>query len=404
MRTVAEHRARIRALGIVAAPRSVPVDDSVGHVLAEDISAPVAVPAFDVSAVDGFAVTMNDLCTGSAPAVRGPRVAGPVTDPEVHVAPGTAIQIMTGAQVPSGAQAVVPVEATSGFVDDFTSGHVRISGSFAKGANIRVAGGDIAANEKVLTAGTRLSPNRIGVLRALGRTHVRVRSALRVAVVSTGSELVWAGEDTRPGQIHESNGSMLGADLAACGATVRRPNPIGDDVNSLRDTLELCADWADLIVTTGGISAGTEDVVRLALQGRDADFGPVALKPGRPQGLGRVDGVPIVCLPGNPVSSFVSYEVFVRPVVRAALGHRAIDRPTREVPLLSTLNAGRAGYTRYLLGILEIDGVTPCGPSSGSIRALAASDCIIVVDDTSFDHGSQVRAWVLDNSSCDRFR
>ena len=394
MRSIAEHRRQIAALGITARSRTVALTAAVGAVLGEAVRTSGPLPAFDVAAVDGFAVRHGDLRVDAELSVPGTCVAGPIAT-AISVSPGQAVQIMTGAPVPPGADTVVPVEDTSGFVEDFATARVQIRTSPKLGANIRARASDIGAHEILLPEGTTLSHNHIGALSALGLTRVQIRSCLRVAVVPTGNELVRPGTPLLPGQIHESNAPMIVADLARCGAEVRREDVVGDDVESLRATLGRCADWGDLIVTTGGVSAGTEDVVRSALDGSHAEFVSVAMKPGKPQGAGRFDGVPIISLPGNPVAAFVSYEMFVRPVVRGALGCDTVDRPTSEVVLDSPTIVGRPGMMQFRLGRRRGSRVVVAGSaSSGSISSMASSDCLIAVGEGGVTRGSAATVWM----------
>jgi molybdopterin molybdotransferase len=332
------------------------------------------------------------------------------TDP-LTLKPGTAHRIMTGAPVPAGATAVVPVEATD---SDFSTanGAVSIRASARDGQHIRRAGEDVTAGTTVLRAGQVLTPAALGLAAALGFGELKVIPRQRVLVMSTGSELVAAGTPLLPGQIYESNAVMLAAAVRDAGAHVVAAPMTGDDVTTFRDALSSHAGDADLIITTGGVSAGAYEVVKDSLgasgpatasRGGEVDFVKVAMQPGMPQGAGFVDGRPIVTLPGNPVSALVSFEVFIRAPLRAAMGLPHPDRPRRTAVLADDLTSPR-GKRQFRRGVLTRDSdtgeatVTGYGPpASHHLRWLASADCLLEIDEDVAEvaAGSPVRVWDL---------
>ncbi|GHE10848.1 molybdopterin molybdotransferase MoeA [Klenkia taihuensis] len=392
-RTVEEHRAAVTALlaGCSPGTEEVPVAAAAGRVLAEDVVAAVGLPVFTNSAMDGYAARWSDVgaATDGAP-VRLP-VAEDVPAGRTDVpalAPGTVHRIMTGAPVPDGADVVVPVEATDGGTD-----RVTITSSPAAGSFLRHAGEDIAAGSLALPAGTVLGPAQLGLAASVGRASVVVRRRPRVLVLSTGSELVAPGEPLRPGQIHESNSLVLAAAVDAAGGEARTLHFVPDDVDQFLSTVRGALADADLLITSGGVSMGAYEVVKDALGALGTvQFLAVAMQPGGPQGAGTVDGVPVVTLPGNPVSSFVSFEVFVRPALRAALGVPRPDRPRLPARLAGPLTspAGRRQFLRGRLdgGTVELVG----GAGSHLVASLARSDVLVVVPEevTELPAGSEV--------------
>lgn len=406
LRPVEEHQ---RVVTSLIAPRpavGVPLADALGLVLADDVVAPLSLPGFDNSAMDGYAVVADDVAGASAeqPVVLPVAEDIPAGRTDVlTLKPGTAHRIMTGAPVPSGATAVVPVEATDGGVDT-----VAIRAAAPPGKHIRRAGEDVTAGTTVLRSGHLVTPAALGLAAALGLGELAVIPRQRVVVMSTGTELVSPGTPLRPGQIYESNAVMLTAALRDAGAEVVASTMSGDDVDSFRATLARHAGNADLIVTTGGVSAGAYEVVKDALGG-SVDFVKVAMQPGMPQGCGRVAGAgspatsetatPIVTLPGNPVSALVSFEVFLRSPLRAAMGLPNPDRPRRTAVLTEDLTSPR-GKRQFRRGVFDADAgtVTSYGPpASHHLRWLASANCLLEIDEdvTEVAAGTQVRVWDL---------
>jgi molybdopterin molybdotransferase len=383
-RSVEEHRAEVAALLAPTPAENRPLAGCLGLVLAEDVTAPVALPPFDNSAMDGYAVRAADVA--GAPVtlpVEADIPAGRTDVPALR--PGTAHRIMTGAPLPAGADAVVQVELT-----DAGTTTVEIRAAVAAGTHLRMAGEDVAKGSVVLTAGSVLGPARLGLAAAIGAASLPVRRPPRVLVLSTGSELVEPGNPLLPGQIYESNSVLLAAAITEAGAEATVLRFVPDDVDEFLAAVASRADGVDLLITSGGVSAGAFEVVKDALAGRGVDFLKVAMQPGGPQGLGRLDGLPVVALPGNPVSTALSFELFVRPALRAAMGHPAVDRPRARARLVSALRspAGRRQYRRgrFEAGTVE---VTPVGgPGSHLLASFAASNCLIEVP----DEATEVRA------------
>ncbi|MFI2754573.1 gephyrin-like molybdotransferase Glp [Cellulomonas sp. P22] len=328
-RTVAEHLQAVLSLVTALPPVTVTLEDAAGMVLAHDVTSPDALPRFTNSAMDGYAVRAQDVAAATPENPVTLRVVSDLpagVDPDRAVEPGTAARIMTGAPVPPGADAIVPVEQT-----DAGTVTVSIRAAARPGAHVRRAGEDVAAGTVVLSAGQELTPYRVATVAALGRPEVVVHRRPHVVVLSTGSELVTPGTALRPGQIPDSNSYLLAAAAHSAGASVHRLGAVPDDADSLRAVLEAQHPTADLIVTSGGVSQGAYDVVKEVLAPLPGmEFVPVAMQPGKPQGLGRLnDGTPVIALPGNPVSAYVSFEAFVRPALHAMRGltGAALHRP-----------------------------------------------------------------------------
>ncbi len=403
MRSVEEHLQAVLAGVLPLSPLDVTLQDARGCVLAESVTAPWPLPPFDNASMDGYAVKVADVATATEGA--------PVTLDVIDDVPagyrsaevlreGTAIRIMTGAPIPEGAEAVIPVEST-----DAGMPTVRISRSVKMGDYIRLRGDDIALGELVSTAGTILGPREIALLAAVGRGRASVHPQPRVVVMSTGSELVEPGGQLLPGMISDSNGPTIAAAVQEAGAIAYRIGPIPDDPDIMLATLEDQLVRADLIITTGGVSAGAYDTVKAVLSRLGTvEFTKVAMQPGMPQGHGTLgpDDTPIFTLPGNPVSAYVSFEVFVRPVIRRMLGHQNIYRPVVRAVLAESLQSP-AGKRQFARGSLSVeDGryvVRPAGgQGSHMLGALAKSNALVVVpeDVTDLRAGSAVAVLRLD--------
>ncbi|TKJ34549.1 gephyrin-like molybdotransferase Glp [Blastococcus sp. CCUG 61487] len=398
MRTVEQHQAAVTALLPLQPEESVPLAAAHGRVLARDVVAAVSLPGFDNSAMDGYAARWAEVGAAADRPVVLP-VAEDIpagrTD-VVPLAPGTVHRIMTGAPLPPGADVVVPVELTDGGTEQ-----VEIRDCPPQGAHLRRAGEDIAAGAVALSAGSTLGAAQLGLAAAVGATELPVRRRPRVLVLSTGSELVAPGEELAPGQIYESNSLLLAAAVEEAGGVARRLHFVPDDVDQFLDTVRAELPTADLLVTSGGVSAGAYEVVKDAFAGLGTvEFGKVAMQPGGPQGAGTVDGVPVVTLPGNPVSSFVSFEVFVRPALRRALGHASPDRLRARARLEGPLRSP-AGRRQFLRGRFVDGEVSQVGgPGSHLVAHLARANCLVVVpeDVTELPAGAEVDVVLIEGA------
>jgi len=397
MRSVDEHQ---RVVAGLIAPRpaaTVGIVDAEGLVLAADVTAPLSLPVFDNSAMDGYAVRAEDVAGASTDnPVRLP-VAEDIpagrTD-ELTLAASTAARIMTGAPLPAGATAVVPVEST-----DAGTVTVAIRTAPKPGQHVRNAGEDVTAGTTVLRAGQLVTPAALGLAAALGIGELTVLPRQRVLVMSTGSELVSAGTELQPGQIYESNAIMLAAAVREAGAEVIATPTTSDDVAQFSAVLQRYAGQADLIITSGGVSAGAYEVVKDAFGSTTVEFVKVAMQPGMPQGAGTFGNCPIVTLPGNPVSALVSFEVFVRPALRTAMGLAHPDRPRRRAVLADHLTSPK-GKRQFRRGVYDAatGTVTTYGPpASHHLRWLASANCLLEIgeDVTEMSAGGEVRLWDL---------
>lgn len=397
MRSVEEHQRVVAGLITPRPAVTVEIGDALGLVLADNVVAPLSLPGFDNSAMDGYAVLAEDIADASdAHPVKLP-VAEDIpagrTDALV-LAPGTAHRIMTGAPLPAGATAVIPVEATDGATDVVT-----IRASARPGQHLRHAGEDVTEGTTVLLAGQVLTPAALGLAAALGLGKLNVVPRQRVLVMSTGSELVAPGTPLQPGQIYESNAVMLSAAVRDAGGEVTTVAMTSDDVDTFRAALREHAGHADLIITTGGVSAGAYEVVKDSL-GDEVEFTKVAMQPGMPQGSGRLGATSIITLPGNPVSALVSFEVFIRAPLRAAMGLPHPERPRLTAELTESLTSP-GGKRQFRRGVLDPQGrtVTSYGPpASHHLRWLASANCLLEIDEDVVElaAGSPVRVWDLD--------
>ena len=380
-------------------PVSLELADAEGCVLAEDVTAAVSLPSFDNSSMDGYAVHAADTTHSSERKPLTLEVTAEIAAGDTgayQLASGTAIKIMTGARMPAGADAVVPVEWTDG-----GGKRVEIYRPVTAGNAVRYVGGDATEGETLLTKGMRLRPMQIAVAASAGRKMIKVRPRPRVVVLSTGNELTEPGTPLVPGQIWDSNSYMLAAAAREAGAVTSRRAVVPDDPAGVLPALEAQLSEADLLVTTGGVSMGGEhDVVKAALRelGTVA-FGKVAMQPGMPQGFGTLgEGrVPIFTLPGNPVSAYVSFQLFVRPAIAALQDTGDLRLPVARATLTGPVRSPE-GRRSFLRGVLTGGQVAPLsGQGSHQIAALGRANALIVVPEetTRLPEGEAVDVLVL---------
>ena len=421
MRSVAEHTRLVRALVdpvlarlAAGAPEHLPVGSPglPGRVAAADLLAGEPLPPFDNSQMDGYAVRSADLAgAGDAPAELRIGRATAAGDPPLPHEPGTASPVMTGAAVPAGADAVIPIERADPprFTelrragDPAPAGVVRFAAPPEPGAFVRPRGSDLRAGDRLVSAGDRLTPARIGLLAGAGVAVVPVRRRPRVLLVTTGDELAGPGAPLAPGAIHDANTPLLAAALREAGAEVT-PERVPDRPEALRRLLRERGAEHELLVTSGGISAGAFEVVRDALADRGAEFASLALQPGGPQGCGlvRAEGpegpaIPALCFPGNPVSSALSAELFLLPLLRAYAG-RPAGLPVERRPLAHDVESPPHKH-QIRRGGLDADGrvrVTP--PGSHLLADLASAEVLVHIPAgvARLAAGSPVELWRLD--------
>jgi molybdopterin molybdotransferase len=384
VRTVDEHLASVLTNLGPLPELEVNLLDAHGCVLAEDVVSRRALPSFDNSSMDGYAVRSQDVASASPDTPVTLPVIGDIAAGSsgiYTVQSGLCVRIMTGAQMPVGADAVVPVEWTDGGIAS-----VRIDRAPTLDQHIRHAGEDVEAGETVLTAGSSLGAPQVGLLAALGRARVLVRPRPRVVIFSTGNELVDVGVEPGQAQLNESNSYTLAAAVREVGGIAYRIGILPDDPVHLLPLIEDQLVRADLVITTGGVSAGAYDTVKAVLSRLGTvEFVKVAMQPGMPQGFGVVgpDATPIFTLPGNPVSAYVSFEVFVRPAIRRMLGVTPLYRPLVRATLTEAVTSPE-GKRSYLRGRMEIrDGVYTVAPVGGTgshlVADLALANAFIVV-------------------------
>ena len=401
--TVEEHLEKVlRGIGPLGAYDQ-PLVESLGLPLHEEFVSPANLPRFDNSGTDGYAVRAEDVAGASREAPIVLPVVGEIAAGSAKpfaISAGTAVKIMTGAPIPRGADSVIPFAKT-----DRGNARVEIRASTLPGAFIRRQGSDVKQGDTVLEEGAVLGPREIGLLAALGAARVKARPRPRVVVISTGSELREPGTHLDYDSINDGNSYMLAAAVRAAGAICYRVGAVDDNPKAFRRVLSEQLVRADLVVTSGGLSKGEHDVVRETLSALGTvDFVDVAMQPGMSQGFGRVfdEQTPIITLPGNSVSAYVSFEVFVLPAIRRMMGRTPYRRPMVHAVLASDLQSP-PGLRQYVRGVFEVTHrgakVTPIpGDASHLAGSLARSNALIIVgeDQTALNLGDTVRTLVLD--------
>ena len=395
--TVEEARAQLLDRVTAMPAERVPILEALGRVLATDAVSDIDVAPFDNSAMDGFAVRAADLEGATADAPRALKVvahigAGDWWDGEV--AEGQAARIMTGAPVPSGADSVVKVELTEVVEGDGGVGSdVNFLVAPRVGENVRRRGEEVRAGSVALHAGSLLRAAGIGLLASTGHALVDVHRRPRVAIISTGSELVEVAETPGRGKIRNSNSYSVAAQVIEAGGEPVRFPIVPDDLDATRSAFSRAADECDFIVTSGGVSVGDFDYVKPVLEELgELTYCKVAMRPGNPQTMGSIRGVPFFGLPGNPTSTFVGFEVFVRPAIRKMCGFTALTRPT--VPAILTSDIKKGQDRRYYLrgtvrradeqraaheGSVSYEAAVQFSQSSALLTAAHHGNCLIVV-------------------------
>lgn len=390
----------------------VPLASAGGRVLAQAIHSPLDLPPFPNSSMDGFAVRAEDVHTaGEASPVALPVVAdipaGKVST--VHLQTGQAARIMTGAPMPEGANAVVPVEDTD--VPDRSPGtvaplEVKIFHAVQAGENLRPRGMDVRVGEKVLEAGHRLRAQDLGMLAMLGVANVPVHRRPRIGVFSTGDELAAVDEPLQPGMIHDANTYSLLALVQSQGAEAINLGVARDREDEVRSHLEAAAEaGVDLILSSAGVSVGAFDFVRSVVEASGGlDFWRVNMRPGKPLAFGHYREIPFIGLPGNPVSAFVGFEVFVRPAIARLAGQPVLRRTSQQAELAEPLQSdGRESYLRAIVEqqdgrwIARLTG----HQGSGNLLSLVQANALLIVPSgvKSLPAGAQVEAWLLNSQS-----
>jgi molybdenum cofactor synthesis domain-containing protein len=375
-------------------PTTMSLLESLGHVLAEDVTATENMPPFPSSAMDGYAIITGDSITERR--VLGEQDAG--QQKGLVVIPGTAVRIMTGAPVPQGADAVVPVEETRE-----EDGFVHIASPASPGQYIRPIGQDVASGDLVVAKGTEIGPAEIGLLATVGRTQVPIYPRPRVAVMATGDELVPPDATPGPGQIRDSNSYALVAAVERAGFQAESMGRIPDDEQALRQALQRGVREADVLLTSGGVSMGRRDLIKPLLEELGTiHFGRVAVKPGKPLTYATVGGVSVFGLPGYPVSSLVAMENFVRPALRLMSGQSKLWRPQVTARLRHDVRHApdRTEFQRAV--VTQRDGVYKAETTgvqvSGRLKSLVGANALIRLPQGrgDFASGEEVTAILID--------
>jgi molybdopterin molybdotransferase len=387
----------------------VPLPESLGRVLAEPVTARDSLPPFANSAMDGYAVRAADLADAASQSpirlnVIGEVAAGVVTDQVVG--PGTAMRIMTGAPLPPGADAVVPVENTSEPWRDPARPlpeEIEIRQSLGAGDYVRYPGEDIQAGDEVLPAGHLVRPQEIGVMASLGVPEVTVVRRPHVAILATGDELIPVEEPLAPGKIRNSNSYTQAAQVTALGAIPVMLGVARDTENDVRTRLQEGVEaGVDLFISSAGVSVGVYDVVKSVLeQDGKVGFWRVRMRPGKPLAFGTYQRIPYLGLPGNPVSAMVSFECFARPAILKMAGHTQLERPTVTVTVRERIQSD--GRESYIRAVVTPDGNgysarTTGGQGSHMMTSLVRANALLIVPEgvTVVENGMRLTATLLD--------
>ena len=406
--SVDEARTRILSQFHPVATEELPLAECTDRVLAQDISATTELPSFDNSSMDGFAVRVADVLDATDASPRSLRVVADIPaglSPTISLAPGEAARIMTGAQVPHGADAVIPVEDTD--FDDRDAGSlppesVLISRPANSGENIRPRGMDIHTGQIVLNKGRTLKPQDLGLLAMLGQVNVPVHRKARVALFSSGNELLEVDAPLEPGKIRDSNSYTISALIEDAGAEVIRLGVAKDDHESVKDLLEKAAHLkVDMILSSAGVSVGAFDFVKEVIEAKGKmDFWRVNMRPGKPLAFGEYRNIPFIGLPGNPVSAFVGFEVFVRAAIGKLNGSYNESRPQIRVRCAEQIDSdGRESYLRA--EVREENGVMVAHltghQGSGNLYSLVRANALLIISAgvKCVPAGQEVNAWLI---------
>ncbi len=408
--TVVEALEKVLAAVEPLPPETVPLEETLGRVLAEPVLARDSLPPFANSSMDGYALIAADLAgaTAERPArlqVAGEVAAGAVFEGTIHR--GTAVRIMTGAPLPAGADAVIPVEDTDEAwrdPDRPLPETIAVKRAVAAGDYIRNPGEDIEAGQRVLEPGHLVRPQEIGVLASLGIDRLQVVRRPRVGVLATGDELIPVEEPLRPGKIRNSNGYTQTAQVRALGAEPVALGVARDTEEDVRRKLQAGVEaGVDLFISSAGVSVGVYDVVTAVLQQRgQVNFCRVRMRPGKPLAFGTYAGIPFLGLPGNPVSAMVSFERFARPAILKMSGRTRLERPSVTVTLAEGIPSdGRESYVRAVVS-REPDGrytaVTTGGQGSHMMTSLVKANALVIIPEgvTAVRPGDQLQALMID--------
>ncbi len=406
--SVSDARARILSRFQPVSTESLPLADCLNRVLAQTISAATDLPPFDNSSMDGFAVRSADVADATPASPRRLRVVADIPAgfaPSASLAPGEAARIMTGAQMPNGADAVIPVEETDFNQRDAGTpapDFVEITKSGTAGDNVRPRGSDVRNGEVVLNKHRMLKPQDLGLLAMLGFANVEVYRKPRVGLFSSGDELLDVNAPLEPGKIRDSNSYMLAGLVQSAGAEVVKLGTAKDDFDSVKSLLDRATQQnVDLILSSAGVSVGAFDFVKAALESNGKmDFWRVNMRPGKPLAFGEYKGIPFIGLPGNPVSAFVGFEVFVREALGGLSGLRGANRQTVRVRSEEEINSdGRESYLRVQIreenGVLRARLTSHQG--SGNLLSLAQADALLIIPAgvKCVPAGQEIDAWIL---------
>lgn len=370
--------------------QTVPLEEAYGRTLAEDVIASHDIPSFANSSMDGFAVRSVDVIDAGATSPARLRVVMDIpagSTPQGNIAAGEAARIMTGAPMPPGADAVVPVEETDVNWRDATqtalSDSVAIHKAARAGANVRYPGEDVRAGERVLTAGVRVRPAEIGVLAGLGYAHVACVRQPRVSILSGGDELITPDQPLAPGKIRDMNSYVLAALVQEQGGIAIRIPTAKDDLDDIRKRFAEALDaQPDIIISSAGVSVGTADLIRTILEEMgNVGFWKINLRPGKPLAYGHLGGVPFFGLPGNPVSAMITFDVFVRPTLLRLLGASDLTQTTEAVAGEDIPSDGRRTYVRVRLAHEngQLIARTTGTQSSSAITSMVLADGLLIM-------------------------